>query len=166
MYDDAFIAVSADHGEEMFEHGGVQHGALGLYEEVTTVPLLVKLPSSQIKTSRGTKIDDLVEHIDLYPTIVASLGIPASTSVEGENLFTVKRDWALSEWKVDEWHWHRWGLRTAQYRLMFGVHSDGSPGEITLLFDLISDPLEQKNIAAERPEVVDELQKLAKRIAP
>src|SRR5207248_2045385 len=115
---------------------------------------LVKLPSSQIKGARGTKIDDLVEHIDLYPTIVASLGVPASTSVEGENLFTVKRDWALSEWKVDEWHWHRWGLRTAQYRLMFGVHSDGSPGEITLLFDLISDPLEQKNIAAERPEVV------------
>nr|NIR86401.1 sulfatase [Candidatus Bathyarchaeota archaeon] len=44
IYDDALIVLTSDHGEEFFEHG--RHGhAYSLYNEVLSVPLLIKLPN-------------------------------------------------------------------------------------------------------------------------
>lgn len=42
-YDDSLIVITADHGEELFDHGGLDHGH-SMHEEVVSVPLLVKWP--------------------------------------------------------------------------------------------------------------------------
>ena len=43
LYDDALIVITADHGEEFLEHGGLLHG-LHQHREVLAVPLLVVGP--------------------------------------------------------------------------------------------------------------------------
>lgn len=43
LYEDTLIVLLSDHGEELWDHGGVGHGHT-LYEELLRVPLLVKLP--------------------------------------------------------------------------------------------------------------------------
>jgi arylsulfatase A-like enzyme len=53
-YDDSLIVITADHGEELFDHGGMDHGH-SLHEEVLHVPLLVKWP-------RGVTADKVVTH--------------------------------------------------------------------------------------------------------
>lgn len=50
LYDDSLIVLTSDHGEEFWEHGGFEHGH-ALYNEVTSVPLIVKLPRSSVETT-------------------------------------------------------------------------------------------------------------------
>lgn len=64
LYQDSLIILTSDHGEEFWEHGGLDHGHT-LYNELLRVPLIVKLPSSV----RGVKIDKPVSTESLMATI-------------------------------------------------------------------------------------------------
>ncbi|MCX5792227.1 MAG: sulfatase [Elusimicrobia bacterium] len=66
---DTVIILLSDHGEELFDHGGVDHG-MTLYDEVIHVPLLIRLPGRP-----GLKITQQVRTIDVFPTVVALLGL-------------------------------------------------------------------------------------------
>jgi arylsulfatase A-like enzyme len=44
LYDDAVILLTADHGEELWDHGRYEHGHT-LYDELLRVPLIIKAPS-------------------------------------------------------------------------------------------------------------------------
>ncbi len=43
VYDTSLVVILSDHGEELFDHGGFEHGH-SMHEEVLRVPLLVKWP--------------------------------------------------------------------------------------------------------------------------
>ena len=43
LYDDSLIVLTSDHGEEFWDHGGVDHGH-SFYNELVSVPLIIKLP--------------------------------------------------------------------------------------------------------------------------
>jgi len=75
------IVFLADHGEGFFEHGGMGH-AFGQYAELTNVPLIFFLPG----LGHGEKIATVVSHIDVVPTIVDLMGLPADERVQGESL--------------------------------------------------------------------------------
>jgi len=66
---DYMFIVTADHGQCFFEHGFYGHG-LHLYDEVTRVPLIVDM-NQQYKRI----IDEPVQHIDIFPTILDILEI-------------------------------------------------------------------------------------------
>ena len=82
LYDETLIVLLSDHGEEFYEHGGFSHGAT-LYEEQLHVPLLVKFPGSW---KAGTRVPVPVQHVDLLPTLLAALGLPAPDGLPGSNL--------------------------------------------------------------------------------
>jgi arylsulfatase A-like enzyme/Tfp pilus assembly protein PilF len=95
LYDGALIAVMADHGEALGEHGEDTHGFF-LYDETIHVPLLIKLPGaasagkdSATKSSAGTKIDDRVGLVDVLPTILQAVKIPIPQEVQGESLLSL-----------------------------------------------------------------------------
>jgi arylsulfatase A-like enzyme len=66
LYDDTQICVTADHGEEFFEHGALGHGD-ALYPEVVHVPLFLKRPGRQEANISRT---EPVSLIDLAPTLL------------------------------------------------------------------------------------------------
>jgi arylsulfatase A-like enzyme len=76
------IVLTADHGEELHDHGGWKHGQ-SLYNEQIHVPLIFRwdgrIPSD--KRLAGT-----VRLLDLVPTLVAAAGGPADPSWEGTNI--------------------------------------------------------------------------------
>lgn len=92
LYDNTWIVLVSDHGEEFHEHGGFWHGTT-LYDEVLRVPLLIKTPSSGPKNLR---VPWQVRGIDIAPTITAALNIPADASWEGQNLLSEAALLALS----------------------------------------------------------------------
>jgi arylsulfatase A-like enzyme len=59
--------VTADHGEELLDHGGKGHHRT-LYEEVVRIPLILHWPGALAK---GATIAQPVRIIDLMPTILA-----------------------------------------------------------------------------------------------
>lgn len=82
IYDGAVIAVMADHGESLGEHGEDFHGFF-LYDETIHVPLLIKLPRG---VSAGKRIETRVELVDVLPTILQAADIAIPVEVQGESL--------------------------------------------------------------------------------
>lgn len=66
----AFIALTADHGEELFEHGHIGHGRT-VFEEVLRVPLLLWFPEQKERVD----IHAVVSHTDLLPTSLELAGV-------------------------------------------------------------------------------------------
>jgi arylsulfatase A-like enzyme/cytochrome c-type biogenesis protein CcmH/NrfG len=87
LYHGALIAVMADHGEALGDHGEDTHGFF-LYDETIHVPLVIKLPGAApaTKSSAGTKIDNRVGLVDVLPTILQAVGIAVPQEVQGESL--------------------------------------------------------------------------------
>ena len=82
IYEDALIVLSSDHGEELLDHSGVDHGHT-LYNELLRVPLAFKLPGS-IATG---KIDAVVPTVSILPTILDLCAVDFSAeSLSGRSL--------------------------------------------------------------------------------
>jgi arylsulfatase A-like enzyme len=76
------VVVTADHGEEFFEHNGKGHQRT-LFDEVLRVPLIVWWPGT---LPGGTSISDQVRLIDLMPTLAFYAGVDQKLVVQGRNL--------------------------------------------------------------------------------
>jgi arylsulfatase A-like enzyme/Flp pilus assembly protein TadD len=79
---DTLVVFAGDHGEALWGHGEPTHG-LFAYNETLHVPLIVYLPSQK---EAGVVIESAVSLVDLYPSILAWLGIPRSNEVHGKTL--------------------------------------------------------------------------------
>lgn len=82
-YQDAVVVVTADHGEEFWDHGKFEHGH-ALWSELTRVPFVVKAPG----VAPG-RVPTVVEHVDLARGLLMRAGAPIAASVQGEDLFAV-----------------------------------------------------------------------------
>ncbi|HSQ34716.1 MAG TPA: sulfatase, partial [Candidatus Binatia bacterium] len=69
-FDDAMLVVLSDHGEEFFDHGDWEHGHT-LYQELTRIPLLIKLP----RQKSGEVRPQLVAISDIAAFIQAQYGL-------------------------------------------------------------------------------------------
>jgi len=142
------VVVTADHGEEFFEHGGKGHQRT-LFDEVVRVPLLVAGPG----VAAGRVVSEQVRLIDLYPTLARLAGVPASEelAVQGHDLGPFLRGEqgsagdALLELLVDRRR-ERGLRRVAGTKLLY----DGATGRGEL-YDLGADPLELHALGADAP---------------
>lgn len=99
--ENTLFVVTSDHGEEFFEHGGLKH-CYTLHRELLDIPLVLFWPHG---LSSGMVIDNnLIQGIDVAPTILDLLGIPIPGTMEGISFKpqllsseTFGRDYALSE---------------------------------------------------------------------
>jgi arylsulfatase A-like enzyme len=95
------VVVMSDHGEEFYDHGGLKHNHT-LYNELISVPVIFHYEGS---TPRGIVVDgEILQAIDVVPTILDYAGIPKPSVMQGESILTLLgrrdgpwRDYALSE---------------------------------------------------------------------
>ena len=154
-FDDALIVVTSDHGDELFEHGGFSHGYT-LYEEVIRVPLIVKLPGQH----RPSRVATRVSIMDIYPTVAAVIGAEISHEIDGRNLVEmIEGEANAKEFSVD----HpipllvEFSPRLRGHGVISGNHKylridesyEGVRGR-ELLFDLATDPAEQRDLLESR----------------
>jgi arylsulfatase A-like enzyme len=76
------VVLLSDHGEEFFDHGGLDHGHT-LYDELLSVPLIFSLPGTLPAESR---LEGQVRLIDVAPTILDILGLEPPAHFEGMSL--------------------------------------------------------------------------------
>jgi hypothetical protein len=77
-FDDALLIVLADHGEEFYDHGAWEHGHT-LYQELTRIPLLVKLPQQK----QGEIRRQLFSLSDIPGLIKAQYGLDGNSGSPG-----------------------------------------------------------------------------------
>lgn len=142
LYDESLIIVTSDHGEAFMEHGRVGHNTT-LYDEMLHVPMIVKLPVG-IETVEEVDTERLVTLADVIPTVHRLLGLaPPDDAV----------DLLASEPPAERVLFLRsgdpdnplLGVRTGRFKAITRV---GRPPE---LYDLVADPDETIDLAAERP---------------
>jgi tetratricopeptide (TPR) repeat protein len=147
------LVVTADHGESLGEHGEDTHGFF-LYQSTLHVPLLLRGPS----VPSGVRVRDVVRAIDLAPTALELLGVESPPGIEGVSFLSASGEVrsravdAYAETFVPRLH-YGWSelqsLRRGSFKLVLAPRSE--------LYDLESDPGEQRNVAASEPGVVETL---------
>jgi arylsulfatase A-like enzyme len=156
----AWIVVTADHGEEFKDHRSIGHGRQ-MYEEVLHVPLVVVPPRGALtgapdngadQRPAGHKVTTPVSGIDLLPTFAAIAGAAAPAGVEGRSLLPLLRGAqggadrpVISE--TVRLNAYRRAVREGDLKLIHVM--DESRAE---LYDLAADPLEQHDLAPDRPD--------------
>ena len=161
LADSTVVVFFSDHGEEFLDHGGLRHGH-ALWRELVRVPLIIRAPGVAPR-----RVPELVRTVDLLPTVldwVPPLAPPPG--IEGVSLFAFLEGReraplpALAEIRLQE----AFPLECVfEERWKLIVNSKDAS---VLLYDTVADPLEQRDVAAEHPEVVAELrERLAAMIA-
>jgi len=106
LYDNSIIIITSDHGEELGNNGNRWDHCQILSQEEIWVPLIIKMPGQQDKRV----VNEAVQTIDIYPTLVDYLGkrpLPSFyITLEGKSLvpfLTKKRIdkdwWAAAFWQ-------------------------------------------------------------------
>ncbi|MBD3266698.1 sulfatase-like hydrolase/transferase [bacterium] len=150
MEEDTLILFTSDHGEGMAAHEWVVK--LNLYEEVASVPFAMQwkgtLPAGRLDRKH------FVSGIDILPTLADLAGAPLPKPVTGKSLRPLLenpnhpgREYVVTELASDKYNHALHGrmLRTPRYKYL--VFSQGENPE--MLFDLVTDPGETKNLIAE-----------------
>jgi arylsulfatase A-like enzyme len=155
LRDDTIVVFTSDHGEHLGDHGFVHKGPPG-YDSCAHVPLLVSWPGV---IPGGQRKAELIELVDLAPTLVDLCGVQTPPAFQGRSFTGLVRG--------DEYE----GRSSAflEFRVPFGVSWKTvrthdlkyclSPGGEELLFDLRNDPGELTNVA-EKPRHRDELHQM------
>jgi len=145
------VILTADHGEELFEHGGTLHKQL--YDECVHVPLLVRVPDGKVGSS-----DELAGLADISPTILELCGLAPPAEMQGRSLAPILRGEAPAQPAriVLDQGKDRIGVRTAGWKVA-PVRADG--GQVLRIFDLAADPREEHGLSWSdlAPSVADSL---------
>ncbi len=89
LWDEALVVFTSDHGEEFGEHGFVGWHSHSLYEELLSVPLVVKFPAG---AEAGRRVDAVVRSIDIAPTVLKALGLRSPSQFSGIDLAALWSD--------------------------------------------------------------------------
>ncbi len=141
------IILSSDHGES-FEHDYVTHGGLYLYEQVTSIPLIIKEPGQ----GKGIVIDDIVEQRDISATILDLANIPFPSWMNVRSLVPLMRGKKLEAKPVFSMNFENNPSNDEITKGVIAVWQDdyklilNLEGKRHLLFNLKKDPDELNNI--------------------
>lgn len=155
LAESTIVIFTSDHGEMLGDHQMLLKGPM-MFDCSLKVPLLVRWPQ---QIPAGTVREELVEWIDLAPTLLAAAGVAPLPRQQGRDLAPLwgdgagwaDRDWVLSEYRDSCWPYdppvHTTMLRSGSWKIV--VHhgppatARGRDGE---LYDLSRDPHEQHNL--------------------
>ena len=169
LADNTLVIFLTDNGPQQVRYTSGMRGRKGsVYDGGIRVPCFVRLPG---KLKAGLSIDRIAAHIDLTPTVLEACGVPKTDDVklDGVSLWPLLTGKvAVADWpdRTLFFQWHRgdaperfraFAARSQQYKLI-RAEGPAAPAKAAFeLFDMPSDPFEQHDLAAERPEVVERL---------
>jgi arylsulfatase A-like enzyme len=153
LADNTFVVYTSDHGEEFWDHGGYGHGQ-SLHSEQVHVPLAIQGPGIQ----GGQRIPGPFSHLDLMPTLAELLGLEPPVEWKGSSFAPFLLDPDLWEtaprghvfanatnryaWPLT---WHM--VQAGDDKLMVS-----QPDNVAALYDLATDPGENRDVALQEPE--------------
>ena len=164
LLENTIVIVTSDHGEAFWEHGAWRHGTT-MYDHQLLVPLILHLPEElrrQLGVSPGMVIDQQVELIDLYPTLLDLLGIELGHEVQGATLRPLLEGTPMPPRRAfaentNHKTYERKAIRTARFKFVYSFLREAEADNnhpYFELYDLVEDPDEQTNLAEESPDFV------------
>jgi arylsulfatase A-like enzyme len=168
ILDNTIIIVTADHGEELLEHGHVGHGSTAVhsrhYDELLHIPLYIFAPK-KIKQKRV--IDTIAQQVDILPTVFDMMDWEIPEEVQGRSLWPAIQGEPMEDVptfaesieggyqsKPDQRSTFVRSVRTKEWKFIMRTSPQGDSFE---LFNLTTDPGELNNVHESEPEVGNDL---------
>jgi arylsulfatase A-like enzyme len=100
QWDETLVIVTADHGEQLGDHGLIQKG--GYFEQSYHTPCVIRDPRPEAK--RGLVIEAFTENVDIFPTLAEAMGLPVPAQCDGAPLTPLLRGETPRGWR-EAAHW-------------------------------------------------------------
>ncbi len=143
IWDQTLLAITADHGEEMFEDQRCGHGG-SLRDSLIRVPLLIHDPS---RFPGGAVVEEGAEATDLMPTFLDAMGAPIDGAIQGASLIGlangVGRGWPRPSYASMYEYAH--AMRIGRWKIRVGTRG------VPIVGDLVADPGETADLKAKHP---------------
>jgi len=153
LLDRTIVVVMGDHGEGLDQHGEGTHGFF-IYESTTRVPFVIRAPFDLM---RHRRVADPVRSVDVLPTVLDLLGVPAPAGIAGVSLASLmtgaRKTLDLEGYAEALYPLHHYGWselrawRAGRFKVIDAPRPE--------LYDLDQDPGETVNLYAERRSVAD-----------
>lgn len=152
LLDGAVVIVVADHGESLTEHDyWFNHGAQ-LYDPSLRVPLVLVAPG----VAPGTRVDGIVENVDITPTVLDLVGLEVPREMAGRSLLpavagdaasgrtarSICFDRETNRATGEFMRYRKIGLRANTFSF---IYREQGPEE---LYNLVNDPAERVDLSA------------------
>jgi N-acetylglucosamine-6-sulfatase len=168
---DTLVIYMGDNGFELGEHGF--YDKRDAFEHSIRIPMLAYAPGL---IEPGTRVTQMVQNIDIAPTILDACGVtaPAAAALDGQSFLPLLRGETV-DWRdhiLYEYHWEwnfpatptTFAIRTDRYKYIFYHGVWDHDGFYDLQTDsierhnLINVPAYQEQIAALKHQLFDELE--------
>jgi len=153
LKENTLLIVTADHGENMNEHGYYFDHGNDAYESVAHVPLMIRFPR---EIARPSSVDEVVSLTDVLPTILDFTGLPIHSEVQGHSL---KQALTSGEWTRPEYAFiesrTQDAIRTNGWKLIQNMGSSSLE-----LYDINQDPRETVNLIGKGLPIEETLKKV------
>jgi arylsulfatase len=175
------VVIAADHGEGLWEKVALLNGQRGqalrrgetpnllntlmpthgnqVHRELVHVPIVLAGP----RIPAGKRVKSPVENVDLFPTLLELCDLPTPGGLQGESLLRhLDGSRARKQTAFSFTRFNTTVLDADGWSLILPT-AEGECGEQLQieLFHLREDPHQRRNVAAQHPEVVERLRKLA-----
>lgn len=160
------VMYSSDQGFYLGEHGWFDKRFI--YEESLRTPLLVRWPGV---IPPGSRVDALVQNLDMAQTMLAIAGLPVPQDMQGASLVPLMKGDAPEDWR-DAIYYHyyqgegsthnvykHYGVRTDRYKLVYYYTLDEWE-----FFDLKNDPNEMRS-EYRNPDYADDVARLKEKLS-
>ena len=169
--DDTLLVFISDHGEEFLEHGRHFHGR-SAYGEMVNVPLFFWWPGV---VPVGV-VDELVQSIDVMPTVLELAGLSVPEQAQGQSLvplmaapdtpdqlgwesrpaFSERRDGGFGDDDPDLPDIESFAVVLDGWKLVKNLNPPEGRSELEL-YSHVDDPLNLDDVAADNPDIVERL---------
>jgi arylsulfatase A-like enzyme len=149
LWERMLVVVSADHGEELLEHGFIGHNEQ-VYQETAWIPLLMRFPAGALRAP--LRVGALVDLLDLAPTIADVFGVRgrggSAAAFQGRSLLPVALGAPGKPASVSRSIARRpaYALTDGRYKFLLDVRRGAQE-----LYDLDKDPHEREDLGAREP---------------
>jgi arylsulfatase len=154
LYDGTIVVIMADHGEILYEQRQYFGHHRFMYEGSLAIPLICRIPGVGAR-----RFDARITNVDVLPTLLGALGIEAPSPGDGVSFWPLIRDGRKVSGRpyeilvshhqppgpIRERVFDPTGVLNDRWKLLV-AHRDGEPEATLELYDLRSDPAEQKNL--------------------
>ena len=160
LAENTIVVYAADHGDYATEHGIMEKAPGICADAITRIPYIWWWPG---RLAAGHVADEIVETVDMVPTLCALAGLPPMETADGRDISPLLRGGHAEMHRigVTEFAWSR-SVRKGKWRLVYyppEMFADEYPNGFGELYDLAEDPWEMKNLCFE-PECRDVVREL------
>ncbi len=149
LAENTIVVIWGDHGWHLGDQ--LVWGKHTIFDRSLKSAFIINIPGK----TNGKTVEKIVSTIDIYPTVIELSGLQMQHQTDGKSLVPLLEN-PLAAWEDASYSYFKNGisLRTDQYR--FTKFFRNQKPEIEL-YDHQTDPNETRNIAAEKPEIVEKL---------